>query len=288
MKVNTIKIKKYKLFKINLLKTQLHKYKTSLEDQNNLLEYTLDDLEVYFKQIFKIIFDYHINRRKIFFVGFPSIKNDRIKKLLKQTKHIFIPNLSWVNGFMHNKNVLLRNFIKKRIPSKKLNLFLSIKKAPDLVVVFNPTKELGLIQEFSRLKVPIIIIGEKSGFYNSQILYNIPVDPKFSFKSPHNIFNSLLYSIFKRSLKRLNYFIPKYFFLKKGLHKFQKRRYFYRVKKSRIFIDRRRKRHFRYKNYSNHTKNIQNRNNSRNRQNNYRTSQNKTNPRNKQKGNNNF
>ena len=264
MKVNSIKVKKYKLFKINLLKTQSHKYKKSLDEQNVLLDYTLEDLEVHFKKVFKIIFDYHINRRKIFFVGLPQLKNKRIKKVLKQTNHIFIPNLSWVNGFMHNKSVLLRNFIKKRISNKNLSLFLSIKKTPDLVVVFNPDKELGLIKEFSKFNIPVIIIGDKSGFFNSQILYNIPVDSKLSFKTPHNIFNSLLYSIFKRSLKRLNYFIPRYFFRKRGLHKFQKRRYFFRVKRSRMFIDRRRKTYFKSGNYQNYNRNTKNRNYNRN------------------------
>lgn len=87
MKTSKIKIQKYKLFKYNLLKLQTYSNKkTSNIFSNNSLE----RIEISLKQILKLIFEYHVCRFKILFVGFPVIFKRRQTKLINFTNHSFI------------------------------------------------------------------------------------------------------------------------------------------------------------------------------------------------------
>jgi hypothetical protein len=235
MKIKSLSFNKYKLFKFTLFKSQVNDDKINKFIQQNFFNSSFENLELHFKKAFKIIFKYHINSRKIFFVGLPQFKGINFNNSLKlnHTNHLFIPNSSWINGFILNKKFILRNlkykFLKTKLfnDKKKLNFFLSLKGKPDLVVVFNPNKELNFLKEFARFGIPIITFGNTiSNFKN---FYTVPGIYKFSFKKNQNVFTLLLYAIFKRYLKSLNYFSFKYF-RKKSIHKFKRKIYYFKYK----------------------------------------------------------
>lgn len=90
MKMNSITIRNYKLFRYNLLKLQIYSDKSFINTStfsNNVLEC----IEAYLKQALKTIFEYHIFQFKILFVGFPIISDLKQKKLVHFTNHNFIP-----------------------------------------------------------------------------------------------------------------------------------------------------------------------------------------------------
>ena len=232
MKMKNLSFNKYKLFKFTLYKSQVNDEKRNKFTQQNFF---FENLELHFKKAFQIIFKYHINSRKIFFVGLPQFNglNFNNSKVLNHTNHLFIPNSSWINGFILNKKFILRNlkykFLKTKLfnDKKKLNFFLSLKGKPDLVVVFNPNEEFNFLKEFARFGIPIITFGNTiSNFKN---FYTVPGIYKFSFKKNQNVFTLLLYAIFKRYLKSLNYFSFKYF-RKKSIHKFKRKIYYFKYK----------------------------------------------------------
>ena len=89
MKTNLIKNQNYKLFKYNLLKLQVYSNKSSFSTVN-FSNQVLEKIQAYLKQVLKIIFEYHVCRFKILFVGFPVISKMKQLKLTHFTNHDFI------------------------------------------------------------------------------------------------------------------------------------------------------------------------------------------------------
>lgn len=86
-----INIKKYKLFKYNLLKLQLYKHTDS---SNIFSQSVLEQTEISLKQLLKIIYEYHVNNSKILFIGFPIMFKKQQIKLVNLTNHDFISQKS--------------------------------------------------------------------------------------------------------------------------------------------------------------------------------------------------
>ena len=84
MKISKTKIQKYKLFKYNLLKLQIYFDKHIISDD------FLQQVKISFKQILKLIFEYHICGFKILFVGFPIRFKKWQTKLISFTNHSFV------------------------------------------------------------------------------------------------------------------------------------------------------------------------------------------------------
>ena len=93
MKTNKIKIKNYKLFRYNLLKLQIYSNKFEKYVLDVSIN-TLEQIEAYFKQALKIIFEYHKKQFKILFVGFPVVSKVKQIKLIHFTNHNFISQKS--------------------------------------------------------------------------------------------------------------------------------------------------------------------------------------------------
>ena len=86
-----INIKKYKLFKYNLLKLQLYK---QTNNNNILSQGVLEQIEISLKQLLKIIYEYHVNNSKILFIGFPIRLKKQQMKFVNLTNHDFISQKS--------------------------------------------------------------------------------------------------------------------------------------------------------------------------------------------------
>jgi len=83
------KNKNYKLFKYNLLKLQIYSNKLSVNNTNFSNSF-LEHIEVYIKQVLKIVFEYHLYQFKILFIGFPIVSQLKQMKLIYLTNHDFI------------------------------------------------------------------------------------------------------------------------------------------------------------------------------------------------------
>lgn len=157
MKVNLIKIRKYKLFKYNLLKLQIYSNTISF-DISNFSNNLVEQIEVYLKQVLKIIFEYHIHQSKILFIGFPVVSKMKQMKLINFTNHNFISEKSWISGIFRNRFSILTylKLIQSNNFSNNLRLLLSVKTKPHLVVIFNQKVENSAINEFYKARIPII------------------------------------------------------------------------------------------------------------------------------------
>ena len=128
MKTKKIKNSKFKLFKYNLLKLQIYSNKpffNSINLSNNILE----QIEAYLKQVLKVIFNYHIWKFKILFIGFPIVSKIKQMKLLHFTNHEFITEKSWITGIFRNRFSILTyiKLIQSQKFSENIDLLLSVK-----------------------------------------------------------------------------------------------------------------------------------------------------------------
>ena len=199
MKANRIKNRNYKLFKYNLLKLQVYSNKPSLITINFSIS-IIEQIEAYLKQVLKIIFEYHVWQFKILFVGFPVISKTKQIKLLHFTNHDFIPEKSWISGIFRNRFSILTylKLVQSQNFSKSINLLLTVKTKPHLVVVFNQTIENNLINEFYKAGIPIIYFNWDC-LNKFKMAYKILGNFNFVEKNIKLTFFFLFYSLLKKT-----------------------------------------------------------------------------------------
>jgi len=172
MKIKKIWLKKYNLIQLYLLKYQTYKQIQNIKTNSMNLTF-INQIQLYIKHAFYVIHQYHFSGKTILFIGLPNIKQKNLFKILKVSKHYFISENIWINGLLSNRTSIfshLKSTFKKQDLVMKL---LSIKKNPNLIVIFNPSKELNTILESYKLNIPVITLGTDITF-NSMVTYKIP------------------------------------------------------------------------------------------------------------------
>lgn len=199
-----MKIKKIKSFKSELLKLQLINSKIYKKNQNNTTNISLEHIELCLKKGFQIIYKYHLNNKKIFFIGIPSNFQNKFSKIFKKTKHLAIPESIWIKGILSNKHAIFQFLKLKRLKymkkqndqTRNIKICLNIKKKPDLIVIINPKLEKNVVNEASHLKIPIIALNSN---FKTPIAYPIPGNFNIINKNLHNIVFLLLSSLLKKN-----------------------------------------------------------------------------------------
>jgi ribosomal protein S2 len=206
MKIKKIRLKKYNLIQLYLLKYQT--YKPIIQNiKSNFIHLTfIDQIQLYIKHAFYVIYQYHVSGKTILFVGLPNTKQKNIFKILKLSKHYFIPESIWINGLLSNRTSIFRHL---KYTFKKQDLvmnLLSIKKTPNLIVIFNPSKELNTILESYKLNIPVITLGTDT-VSQSMATYKIP--GTFLKNKLKIFFQFLLYTLLKTPKQTVNEFYRK-------------------------------------------------------------------------------
>ena len=182
--MKTKKIKKYNLINYSLLKSRnylgLHKlsfyYLNSsyiIGFRNNLSVFNLKQTKNFIKKSLLLIYKFHYFNKKILFIGFPNFLNKNFYTLFNTTNHYYISYDMWINNFFVNykKIMFLKKkllLLKKNLSSKELKFMININKIPDLIVVYNQTKETKIIEEILATKIPLISFMNSST--NSNLL----------------------------------------------------------------------------------------------------------------------
>lgn len=198
MKIKKVVNFKYKLLKLKLIKSRIYKAKAKNNGPKLLSTFMLEQVEFHLKKKLQIIYEYHTNGKEILFVGFPEFFNKRITKILDSTNHSVIPAYLWINGILSNKIAIFRYLNHKRVKQTKIkkssnvNVLLTIKKKPDLIVIYDEKSNQNIMNETRKTKIPVISLT--SNFYRSNFIF--VNENKFS-----DIFSSCLHSIFKKSDK---------------------------------------------------------------------------------------
>jgi hypothetical protein len=199
MKIKKVKYKNYKLFKYNLLKLQVYSNTLSFK-KSNFSNNILEQIETYIKQVLKIVFEYHLYQFRILFIGFPIISKIKQINLIHLTNHDFISEKSWISGILRNRFSILTylKLIQSQNFSKSLQLLLTVKTKPHLVVIFNQKIETSMINEFYKAGIPILSFNWDS-LNISKIIYQGLGNFNFIERNIKLTFFYLFYSLLKRT-----------------------------------------------------------------------------------------
>lgn len=179
MKINQATVTTNKLLTLNLAKAKTYKTSSCFDPIK------IKDTEFKLKKALKIIYKYHKSNKKILFIGTPLKLNKQLKYLLfKQTKHIIVPETSWVNGSINNKTETGR-------------ALLNLKRTPELIVILNKTSTLTVLEESYKAKIITISLG--TNFIKGKSSYKISGNFKFlQNQLLNNFFYSVLLTMFKK------------------------------------------------------------------------------------------
>lgn len=200
MKIKKINISyQNKLTKLQLLKSRIYK-KTKNSKLKNKIE--INKTQIYLKKIIHIIYEFHINNKRILFLNFPKNFEKKINKYLRKNQHIFINNENFINGILSNQKInfqqsgKLQKFIRSNSRIK-----VPIKKLINLIVIFNPVSSLNSDKTLFISQIPTITINEN--FNNNQNYQNYKLIGNFKFiekQINNNIFFSILKAILKNKI----------------------------------------------------------------------------------------
>lgn len=194
-----MKIKKIKKYQSRLLRLQILKLYYKKKSQNS--ETTVKQIELYLNKISHVIYNYHINNKKILFIGFPK----NFKKNLKQTKHSFIPECQWLNGMLSNRNY---NNKQKKVPNNLIKLFLKLKKKIDLIIIYDLNKESTAIEEAYIARTPVINLTTKLKITNAFSTYEFPGN-FFNINHQKHTNNNIFFSVIQIALEKAKNIIKK-------------------------------------------------------------------------------
>ena len=186
---NTIKYQN-KLLKLKLIKTKIYK------ENYTFTNLKIEDIEYRLKKGLQIIYKYHINGKKILFVGNSSAIETKTKNLLKNTKHLFIPEYLLLNGVIPDKQQFSPDLPKKSSYDKTPKL----KNKHNLIVICNKQINNSILSEGYKTKTPIIFLGSNLDIFNIKSSYKIPGNFLLAKKKMRdNFFLALLEAVFTKS-----------------------------------------------------------------------------------------
>lgn len=203
MKIKRILKNKSKLLKIKLIKSKIYKKKLYLQN------ITLEDIEYRLKKTLYIIYSYHINNKQIMFVGNPLQINKEIKKILTNSKHIFIPKNTWINGVITNQNTSFKSLLKKQKKNSTnfSRRLLELKKRSDLIVIMDKEIDTNALNESYISRIPVISLNSLLSTLNEKASYKVPGNFIFS---KNTIADNFFYSILLATLNKANYVKKKF------------------------------------------------------------------------------
>jgi len=185
MKLNCYVFQKSKLIKLQFLKFKFYKFKQNDIDKN--LEYT----ELCLKKAVKVIHSYHLHNKTILFVGLSKKIQKDCLKVVDKTKHLVIPEKTWIKGMLSNQSAVYKD--KK----KKISLP-SMKKTPDLVILLDKEIEPIAFHEAINLQIPVIAITSDV-LFNKNKFYSIVSNVQTTIR---NNLSNLFFLLISSTLKR--------------------------------------------------------------------------------------
>lgn len=199
-----VKIKKKggkhtKLLNLNILETNYYKKNYLNHELNKNIEYKL-------KNALNIIFKFHSENKKILFLGTPLQLNKQLKKLLKNTNHLIIPEKIWFSGVLTNTKSIFRFLFKKYLKKNKntLKFLFNLTVKNDLVVILNESLSQNPLKEFSKKRIPTISLNYNNinlNYPNSTYQIKQNINNFNENKNINNLFFSILTTTFKKAEK---------------------------------------------------------------------------------------
>lgn len=225
MKIRKIQKFQYTLLKLNLIKSQVYRKKIQKNNHDDVLNIKTELIELHLKRALQVIYKYHMNHKKILFIGIPQNLQKKFSKILKNTKHVAIPQSIWINGILSNRYAIFRYlYLKRRKNIKKKNwlqnkiiyFLISVIKQPDLIVIFNQNLEKNALNETYKLKLPIVTL-DNNLYFNTKSSYKVPGNFQELYKKTQHAILLILASILKKAPLEIN--LIKRDYIRKTYHK---------------------------------------------------------------------
>lgn len=196
-----MKIKKIssrnKLIHFQLLKSKIYKKKLT---QKYFKEIEIDVYKLYFKKIAHIIYEYHVNNKKILFLNFPKNIEKNIKGILLRTKHVCVSLEHFLKNSLNEKNYLINKNQSSVINKNNFNLILLF------------SLDLNNLGKLFNSQIPTILITSSSNKTKVNPSYTIPGYFNFIEKQIlNNLFLCILKSVFKQAKIKKGMFYSKNF-----------------------------------------------------------------------------
>jgi hypothetical protein len=163
------------------------------------------------KKVLRVIYQYHINKKRILFIGNPLYVNAKLARMLKKTKHVFIPRGAWVAGHIADRFARATQMTHKK---SKIKLFSirNLKKKSHLVVIIDRSLDFVALKEHHSAKIPIVALNDNTKMFNETGTYK--VSAKLAYlrsELAELLFYSLLVSVFKKAgRKNYKYYSKRY------------------------------------------------------------------------------
>jgi ribosomal protein S2 len=147
--------KSNKVFNLKLIKNKV--YQSKINTNFNAIKLKL-------KKILKIIFKFFLANKRILFLGVNHTLNSSILKLIKNTRHAYVPNNVLFKGVLTNTNLVLKSLVLYKGLGKFTKPLFNLKLKPDLIVLMQNQPQSD--QELLSLKVPTISFFNFNKFYD--------------------------------------------------------------------------------------------------------------------------
>jgi hypothetical protein len=165
---------------------------TKVYTKNKINDIKNDDLFIRLRKSLHIIYKFALSNKKILFIGAPAYFTNQFKKIIKTNRYSFIPSFLWFDGLLTNR------------PTSKRGIYLyllRIAQESDLMVVLNSVLHNNSLNEGYVCDIPTISLNCNLSILDERIDYKVPGKFKLGGnKVKNNLFSSILYSIFKKSI----------------------------------------------------------------------------------------
>lgn len=151
------------------------------------------------KKVFRVIYRFHMSKKRIIFIGNPFYINKQLTLMLKRTKHVFVPQSAWVAGHIADRFTRPTKMAHKKSKIKLFSLR-NLKKKSDLVVIINRCEDSIALNEHHSAKIPIVTLNDNTSMLNETSAYK--VSAKLAYlrsEISELLFYSLLLSVLKKA-----------------------------------------------------------------------------------------
>jgi hypothetical protein len=152
----------FKVLRFNLLKKKIFDFDEEKRDQ-------LSGIDTDLRVAFSLILKYHTLQKRIMFVGSPleSLKECfKSISLLKKSRHLFVPDRTWVRGTLTNKSqvdYLIQTGKVNQNAEKIIKRIKTVRNIDLMVILKTGTEEsVDVLREGFASRIPLIVFSLKS------------------------------------------------------------------------------------------------------------------------------
>jgi ribosomal protein S2 len=148
-------IESNKVFSLKLIKNKAYQSNPNTN---------FNGIKLKLKKILKVMFKFFLANKKVLFLGVSRMLNSFVLKLIKNTRHTYVPNDVLFKGVLTNTNLVLKSLVLYKGLGKFTKPLFNLKLKPDLIVLMHDQPQSN--HELLSLRVPTICFFDFNKFYD--------------------------------------------------------------------------------------------------------------------------